>query len=82
MTSERIANDMGVALLQTERLGRVESGVHAGDHRDLASWRHRQIALGKSLRVLLVRGKHLVDQCHGGILFTLSIRIYNKLIQN
>jgi hypothetical protein len=40
-----IADNVGIAFLETEELGRVEPGVHTGKNRDLAAGWHGQVTL-------------------------------------
>jgi hypothetical protein len=71
MTSERqrivaddaagIADHVRVALGQTGVLGRVQAGVHAGDHGKATPWRHRQVALVEARRIAAVGLEDLID---------------------
>jgi len=40
-----VANDVGVPLLQAECLGRVEPGIHTGEHGQLLGRRQREMPL-------------------------------------
>ena len=62
-----VPDHVGVALLEPERLRRVDAGVHAGDHREPAAGRHRQVSLGELRGVRVVGGLDGVELGHGGL---------------
>jgi hypothetical protein len=59
-----VADHVGVALLQAEHARRVESGVHARQHRHLACRGQREIALVERARVGLVVLEEAVGGAH------------------
>jgi hypothetical protein len=56
----RIADHVRVALLETEDPRRVETGIHAGEHRDLRGRRHREVTLAERSCVRLVVGEQVI----------------------
>src|SRR5699024_8327969 len=61
-----VADDVGIALLQSEQAEGVEPRVHARDDGDATRGRHGQVALGAVGGVGLGVGEELVGDAHGG----------------
>ena len=63
-----VADHVCVAVLETQGLGRIDPGVHAGDDREAAAGRHRQIPFLEPGDVRLVRGADLLEHGHCGLI--------------
>ena len=59
-----IADDVRIAFLEAKRPRGNESGVHAGDDRDLPRGRQRQFALGEAGGIAGVRGNEFFGDRH------------------
>jgi hypothetical protein len=53
-TPPGVADDVCVALLESEQLAHVEPSVHARHYRDLLGRRQREVAFVEALRVTIV----------------------------
>jgi hypothetical protein len=63
-----VADHVRVTLVQAECAVDVEAGVHAGQHGDLLTRRHRQVSAGEVAGVGGVVGKQLIGDGHDDLL--------------